>query len=63
MKRHNEVKYSEDDQRKRLEQVKNRLDRIAKGAQDCDGYTSNTEEATFIVKIVFGISYLGNFTE
>ena len=29
--------------------VKVRLEVIGKGASDCDGYTSNTEEATFIV--------------
>ncbi len=29
--------------------MKKRLDRIGKGTADCDGYTSNTEEATFIV--------------
>lgn len=32
MKRHNEVKFAEEDQRKRLEIIKNRLERIAKGA-------------------------------
>ncbi len=30
--------------------VKVRLEVIGKGASDCDGYTSNTEEATFIVR-------------
>lgn len=50
MKRHNEMKFAEEDQRKRLEAIKGRLERISKGASDCDGYTSNTEEATFIVR-------------
>ena len=48
-KRYQNQKKIENDQRERLENVKSRLERIEKGALDCDGYTSNTEEATFIV--------------
>lgn len=52
MKRYNELKEGESEQRRRLMDVKKRLDRIGKGTADCDGYTSNTEEATFIVSII-----------
>lgn len=48
-KRHKELLGQGSEQRERLAGVKKRLERIGKGASDCDGYTSNTEEATFIV--------------
>ncbi len=50
MKRLKELEAKEADERQRLSNVKARLEAIAIGAADCDGYTSNTEEATFIVK-------------
>jgi len=50
MKRLRELELREDDQRVRLDKVKKRFEIIGKGAADCDGYTSNTEEATFIVR-------------
>lgn len=43
-----EVEIKENDQRGRLAKIRVRLEVIGKGALDCDGYTSNTEEATFI---------------
>jgi len=49
VKRYNELKEGEKDQRHRLINVKKRFERMGKGASDCDGYTSNTEEASFIV--------------
>ncbi|CDW88775.1 UNKNOWN [Stylonychia lemnae] len=48
-KRLRDLKHREEDQSMRLELVKKRFEFIGKGAQDCDGYTSNTEEATFIL--------------
>lgn len=48
-KRHKELLGQSLEHRERLVGVKKRLERIGKGASDCDGYTSNTEEATFIV--------------
>lgn len=42
--------------------MQSRLDLIKKGAEDCDGNTSNAEEATFIVKLTFLI-IVGNFAE
>jgi len=48
-KRLRNLKDREEDQSMRLESLKKRFEFIGKGAQDCDGYTSNTEEATFIV--------------
>ena len=48
MKRYRELQEGEQEQRKRLEDVMVKLERIRKGTSDCDGYTSNTEEATFI---------------
>ena len=50
MKRYRDLTAAETDHQDRLAEVKKRFDRIAKGAGDCDGYTSNTEEATFIVR-------------
>lgn len=41
------------DQSERLARIALRFEALDKGASDCDGYTSNTEEATFIVSIVF----------
>lgn len=32
-----------------MEKLRKRFEVIGRGAADCDGYTSNTEEATFIV--------------
>lgn len=62
MKRLKELELKEDDQRTRLEKVRKRFEVIGKGAADCDGYTSNTEEATFIVSIyLFCLSYAGHF--
>lgn len=49
LKRLKELEDGERDQAKRLERAKERFEAIGKGANDCDGYTSNTEEATFIV--------------
>lgn len=39
----------EDDLRQRLNDIKKRFKVIYKGGEDCDGYTSNPEEDTFIV--------------
>lgn len=38
----------EDDLRRRLHDLKKRYKVIHKGGEDCDGYTSNPEETTFI---------------
>lgn len=51
--KYDEIQRKNNSQQLRLEEVKRRLDVIAKGAQDCDGYTSNSEEATFIVRELF----------
>jgi hypothetical protein len=60
MKRYKDLTAAEIDHQDRLAEVKKRFDRIAKGAGDCDGYTSNTEEATFIVTnfILMHIAYI-----
>jgi hypothetical protein len=50
MKRWRQLSAAENNQERRLDTVKTRLDRIAKGGNDCDGYTSNTDEATFVVR-------------
>eukprot|EP00347_Sterkiella_histriomuscorum_P007817 403347449 len=47
-KRLKDLENREEDQRSRLEKLRKRFETIGKGAADCDGYTSNTEEATFI---------------
>ena len=57
-KRVKELELKENDQRGRLERVRRRFEVIGKGAADCDGYTSNTEEATFIVS--FGVHGAGH---
>lgn len=51
-KRLRDLELREDDQRTRLEKLRKRFEVIGKGAADCDGYTSNTEEATFIVRLI-----------
>ena len=39
-------------QAERLEDIERRLVRIKFGAEDCDGYTSNTEEGIFIETLI-----------
>ena len=51
-KRLGDLENREINQRERLEIIRTRLEEIGKGASDCDGYTSNTEEATFIVNFL-----------
>ncbi len=46
------MKLLESNERERILVVHERLRRINKGAQECDGYTSNSEESTFIVMII-----------
>jgi len=55
MKRLKEFDSFEKDQRKRLNDVQKRLDKISKGGRDIDGYTSSPEETTFIVILVLNI--------
>lgn len=49
----------EDDLRKRLADIKKRFKVIYKGGEDCDGYTSNPEETTFIVIHYFYLYLIG----
>jgi hypothetical protein len=42
----------EEDLRRRLNELKKRFKTIHKGGEDCDGYTSNPDETTFIVSYI-----------
>ena len=44
-----DLKDRNNDHMRRMEQIKIKLEVIDSGAKDCDGYTSNSEETTFIV--------------
>ena len=44
-----DLKDRNNDHMRRLEQIKIKLEVIDSKAKDCDGYTSNSEETTFIV--------------
>lgn len=48
MKLIEELERLNNDHIERLADIKVRLDTIGKGADDCNGYTSNPEEGTFI---------------
>jgi len=45
------LEMQEDEMRARLNKIKKRFLIIHKGGNDCDGYTSNSEEANFIVTL------------
>lgn len=55
------LEMKEDDLRRRLNELKKRFKVIHKGGEDCDGYTSNPEETTFIVTITFFKCLIGIF--
>jgi len=51
-KRIKEAEHMEKEQRRRLQEIQKRFERVERGAGECDGYTSNAEEGTFIEAVI-----------